>query len=368
MKKALIAGGGFAGCTAAYMLKQKGFDVTVIEGSDGLGGGCRTFFYHGHPYTYGPHHLLVNVDEMYVWDYFSRFLTLREIKHHCMTYVSSDSRFYTYPIHKDEIDEMPDRETIYRELNNGGNVAASKDFEEYWTDSVGETLYNKFINTYSKKMWQIKNNKMIDEFGFSPKGVALKSGSKQCFEGQKVIAYPVEIDGYNSYFDRCVEGCTVVYNTYVDTFDLDRRRLLVNDEWISGDIIVNTASIDHVFNYMYGELKYIGRDFLKIILPIEQVTPEPYHFIHYAGDEPYTRVFEYKLLTGYKSPDTLIGVEFPSFNNKLYPYPVKSEIEKAGKYLNALPENVFSIGRMGKYHYDNMDIIVKDCMELMKKL
>ncbi len=366
MKKAVIVGGGFAGCTAAYMLKQKGFEVTVIEGSNGLGGGCRTFNYHGHPYTLGPHHLLVHVDEMFVWDYFSKFLKLREIKHHCMTYVSSDDRFYTYPIHKDEIDEMPDKEKIYDELNNRKDVTDSRDFEEYWTNSVGSTLYDKFINSYSKKMWQIKNNKTIDEFGFSPKGVALKTGSKQCFEGQKIIAYPVELDGYNLYFDKCVDDCNVIYNTFVDKFDLDNKRVFANGEWISGDILINTASIDLLFDYMYGELKYIGRDFLKIILPTEQVTPDPYHFIHYAGDEPYTRVFEYKLLTGYKSPHTLIGVETPSFKNKLYPYPIKSEIEKANKYLKSLPEDVYSIGRMGRYHYDNMDIIVKDCMELFK--
>lgn len=368
MKKAIIVGGGFAGCTAAYMLKQKGFDITMIEGSDVLGGGCRTMFYHGHPYTYGPHHLLINVDEMYVWDYFSRFLTLRELKHHTMTYVSQDDSFYTYPIHKDEIERMPDKDSIYGELSNREDVENSNNFEEYWMNSVGNTLYEKFIKTYSKKMWQIKSNKMIDEFGFSPKGVALKEGSKQCFDGQKVIAYPVELDGYNSYFERCVSDCRVIFKVFVDKFDLDNKRVLVNEEWITGDIIVNSASLDIVFEYMYGELKYIGRDFLKIILPVERITPDPYYFIHYAGDEPYTRIMEYKLLTGYQSPDTMIGIEFPSFKNKLYPYPVKSEIEKAKKYLDALPEDVYSIGRMGKYHYDNMDMIVKDCMKLIKGL
>ena len=165
-----------------------------------------------------------------------------------------------------------------------------------------------------------------------------------------------------------MKGCKVIFDTYVDKFDLDNKRVLVNDEWISGDILVNTASIDLVFEHMYGELKYIGRDFLKIILPVERITPDPYYFIHYAGDEPYTRIVEYKLLTGYEAPDTLIGIEFPSFKNKLYPYPLKSEIAKANKYLKCLPDDVYSIGRMGKYHYDNMDIIVKDCMKLFKDI
>lgn len=366
MKKAVIVGGGFAGCTAAYMLRQKGFEVTVIEGSSVLGGGCRTYFYHGHPYTYGPHHLLVNIDEMFVWNYLGQFLKLRELKHHTLTFASQDDRFYTYPIHKDEIAGMPDKDLINSELDKRADIGSSRNFEEYWINSVGKTLYDKFINTYSKKMWQIKNNKMLDVFMFSPKGVAIKEGSKQCFEGKKVIGYPVDLEGYNSYFAKCVAGSKVIFNTFVEKFDLDNKQVLVNDQWISGDIIINTASIDSIFEYMYGELKYIGREFIKLILPVEYATPDPYHYIHYAGDEPYTRIVEYKRLTGYKSPETLIIIEFPSFKNKLYPYPVKSEIEKAKKYLDALPKDVYSIGRMGKYHYDNMDLIVKDCMTMIK--
>lgn len=368
MKKAVVVGGGFAGCTISYFLKKKNFDVTIIEASNVLGGGCRTYFYHGHPYTYGPHHLLININEMYIWDYFSKFLDLRELKHHTITYVNSDNRFYTYPIHCDEIEEMPDKETIYSELENREDVTKSKNFEDYWANSVGKTLYDKFIHSYSEKMWQIRNNQEIDEFSFSPKGVTLKTGSKQCFEGQKIIAYPRELDGYNSYFDKCVEGCQLTYNTFVDKFDLEKKRVLANGSWIGGDIIINTASIDLVFEYCYGELRYIGRDFLKVILPVERVTPEPYYFIHYAGDEPYTRIIEYKLLTGYKAKDTLIIIEVPSFKNKLYPYPIREEIEKAKKYLNLLPKNCYSLGRLGKYHYDNMDLIVKDCMQLIKEI
>ena len=94
MKKALIIGGGFAGCTAANMLKGKGFKVTIVEKSDVFGGGCRTFFYCGHPYTYGPHHLLVNINEMYVSEYMDKYVKLRELEHYCMTFVERDSAFY----------------------------------------------------------------------------------------------------------------------------------------------------------------------------------------------------------------------------------------------------------------------------------
>lgn len=370
MKKALIIGGGFAGCTAANMLKEKGFKVTIVEKSDVLGGGCRTFFYCGHPYTYGPHHLLVNINEMYVADYMNKYVKLGELEHYCMTFVEQDKAFYTYPIHKDDIQLMPDKEKINEEMANLPEIEPVN-FEEYWKYSVGETLYNKFINAYSKKMWKIKNNKILDEFTFSFKNKrdsALKTGAKKCFDGQKTVWYPLSLDGYNKYFDQCVDGCEVIFNTTVDTFDILNKRVLLDGEWVTADVIVSTISPDILFEYQYGELPYIGRDFLKIILPVERITPEPYHFIHYAGSEPYTRIFEYKLLTGYNSPNTLIIVETPSFNNKLYPYPIMSEINKAKRYISELPAGVFSIGRMGNYHYDNMDVVIKHCMEIIKQI
>lgn len=368
MKTAVIVGGGFSGCVMAQMLTEKGFKCTVIEAGPFLGGGCHTFFYNGHPYTIGPRHVLIPNDKMFIWDYMSRFLTLRELQHHSLTYVEQDQRFYTYPIHEDEIETMPDRDKIRAELASKGDVSQSKDFEEYWVNSVGQTLYDKFVNTYSKKMWGLRNNKEIDDFGFSPKGVALKSGSKVCFEGSRVIAYPTEHDGFNSFFQRCVEGCRVIQNTPVRRFDLENKRVLAGEEWISGDVVINTASLDLVFDYCYGEQRYIGRDFIKVILPCERVTPDPYYFLYYAGNEPFTRVVEYKLLTGYKSPDTLIGIEFPSDKNKLYPYPVKADIAQAARYMELFPKDCYTIGRMGKYHYDNMAVVIEDAFELMKRV
>ncbi|MBN2139904.1 MAG: NAD(P)-binding protein [Desulfovibrionaceae bacterium] len=368
MKKAVVVGGGFSGCVITEMLKSRGFAVTVVEAGGFVGGGCRTFFYHGHPYTIGPRHILVDVDEMYTWEYVERFVKMRRLDHHSLTYVSRDNRFYTYPIHRDEIEFMPDKEAVRRELAERADVSGSQNFEEYWVNSVGRTLYDKYINDYSKKMWGIRNNREIDDFGFSPKGVALKEGSKVSFEGSKVIGYPIDIEGFNPFFKACVDGATVIRNCPVHCLDVDRKRVLAGDEWIEGDIIVSTISPDIVFDYCHGELRYIGRHFMKLILPCERVTPEPYYFLYYAGDEPYTRVVEYKLLTGYKSPDTLLGIEIPTFDNKLYPYPVKADIAKARKYIAMFPEGVYTLGRMGKYQYDNMHVVIRDCFKLMKTI
>ena len=184
----------------------------------------------------------------------------------------------------------------------------------------------------------------------------------------KRVFYPTNYDGYNKYFDICADKVDVMFGTEIDRVDVNKKEVIIGKEKYVGDIIVSTISPDILFEYQYGVLPYMGREFIKIILPIEKVTPEPYFFMHFANDEPYTRIFEYKLLTRYKSPNTLLGMELPSRKNKLYPYPIQSEIMKAKKYLKDLPDDIFSIGRMGKYFYDNQDVIIKDCLELFKNI
>ena len=71
-----------------------------------------------------------------------------------------------------------------------------------------------------------------------------------------------------------------------------------------------------------------------------------------------------KVLTSHESPSTLLGIEFPSDKNKLYPYPTVQDVQHAQKYFDALPENVFSIGRAGTYRYMDIDDIIAQCLKL----
>ena len=79
------------------------------------------------------------------------------------------------------------------------------------------------------------------------------------------------------------------------------------------------------------------------------------------------KIVEYKNLTLHKSHTTLLGLEIPSNNGKHYPMPVKKEIAKAEKYLSNMPDDVFSIGRAGKYDYNvDIDDCIIQAMEVAK--
>ncbi|MET0652812.1 MAG: FAD/NAD(P)-binding protein, partial [Hyphomicrobiaceae bacterium] len=117
MKKALVIGGGFAGCASVHqLLLMDTWDVTLVEAAPFLGAGVRTFWYGGHPYTFGPRHFLTQNREVY--DYLDKYCPLRRcLDHEFLTYVERDNEFYNFPIHRDDIARMPDRDKVNAELN-----------------------------------------------------------------------------------------------------------------------------------------------------------------------------------------------------------------------------------------------------------
>lgn len=364
MKSALIIGGGFAGCAAAHMLElQGGWDVTLLETAPFLGGGCKTLWYGGHPHTFGPRHFLTQKE--HVFDYLNRYCPLRRCNDHVfLTYVSQDEAFYSYPIHVDDIPRMPESATIQGELAAARKLKgaiAAKNFEEFWMQAIGRTLYDKFVNAYSRKMWMVEDNTLIDDFTWSPKGVTLKEGPREAWD-TAISAYPHARNGYDDYFELATAGAKVLLHTRIETFDIPAKTVVFNGEPHAYDAIVNTIPPDTIMNFEYGELPFIGRDFHKFVLPIPHAFPENVYFLYYAGDEAFTRLVEYKQFTrqNFDAPTTLVGMEIPSRNGRYYPVPFKSEYARAQKYFDAMPDGVFSIGRAGSYAYR---VDIDDCLE-----
>ena len=359
MKKALILGGGAAGCTAAHQFDRAGgWDVLLVEAGPYLGAGVRTHWFGGHPYTFGPRHFLTHNKAVY--DYMDSICPLRPCgDHQFITYVERDNSFYNYPIHEDDIAKMPDVEKIKEERRVAIGVENAKNLEEYWVGSVGQTLYDKLIDKYNKKMWLVDDNKIIDTFSWSPKGVTIKSGPRAAWDSA-MSAYPYAEDGYNRFFDFTTKNSKVLLSTKIEKFDIPNKTVWMNGEKKLFDVIVNTISPDLLFDQCFGELKYIGRDLHKIVLPSEQAFPDHVYWLYYANDEKFTRVVEYKKFTHHKSPTTLLGLEIPSLNGKHYPLPFIAEQKLARKYYELMPSGVYSIGRAGSYRY-GLDI--DDCIE-----
>ncbi len=354
MKTALVIGGGFAGCASAHQLSlMGGWDVTLVEANPFLGAGVRTMWHGGHPHTFGPRHFLTPFPHVY--EYLNKYVPLRRCPdHEFLTYIEGDGAFYHYPIHRDDIPTMPESKQIQSELSELTGAVAAKNFEEYWIQSVGRTLYEKFVDGYSTKMWRIEDNKQIDDFAWSPKGVTIKEGPRAAWD-TAMSAYPIAPNGYDDFFDIAARDATVHLGTRIEAYDIPNKEVVIGGERRRFDIIVSTISPDILFDYSHGELPYVGREFHPIVLPTEFAFPEHVYFCYYAGKERFTRIVEYKKFTKHKAPTTLLGLEIPSAVNKLYPMPFESEKAKAQKYFAEMPDDVFSIGRAGSYLY-NVDI------------
>lgn len=364
--KALILGGGFAGTTTAHLLKREGWDVTLVEKEPHLGGGCRTFFQAGHPFTYGPRLYYGYSDKVFNWVH--GIVPIRRFPFELRTFVERDKRFYTYPIHEADLPTMPDWTLIQAELAARDNSKPPADFEEYWLQRVGRTLYDKFVNHYSRKMWSVDSNKIFDIFKWSAKDKPIETGTREAYKGS-YIGYPVPADGYNGYFEKMVEGVDVRLNTEAPVH-VGRGEIWqdANFELPQPDVIISTIPIDELCRHQLGELPYAGRDFFTVILPCPQVFPGDVRFCHYAGTEPWTRVTEFKKITYHESPDTLLVLEKPSKANKLYPYLTKANMEKVDQYLKLLPPDVHSIGRLGTYKYSTIEQTIVQAFELAAKL
>ena len=368
MKKVLIIGGGFAGCASAHQLAlQGGWDVTIVEAGPFLGAGVRTSWFGGHPYTFGPRHFLTQNEKVY--QFLNHYCPLRLCAdHQFLTYVERDNAFYNFPIHVDDVQRMPDREKIEQELRTLTGVAAAKNIEEYWVGSVGQTLYEKFIDQYSKKMWQIDDNHILDTFNWSPKGVALKEGPRAAWDSA-ISAYPYAPNGYDDYFEISTAEARVLLSTRIEHYDIEHKAVVIKGERRSFDAIISTISPDILFDQVHGELFYLGRDLHTFVLPVEFCFPENVYFLYYANNEKFTRLVEYKKFTHHKSPTTLVGMEIPSGNGKHYPFPTKREQAKAQKYFDMMPDGVFSIGRAGTYQYGvDIDDTIEHAMDVAEKL
>ena len=369
LKKVLVIGGGFGGVAAARLVSElKDVKVTLIEKSSSLGAGVRTNFYGGHPYTFGPRHFLTHNKD--VFRYLDKIVPMSSCgEHEFITYVEQDNQFYNYPLHVSDLEKMPDKKKIKKELSQKKelNIKNSKNMEDYWINSIGKTLYGKTIEKYNKKMWLVNDNKKIDTFKWSPKGATLKNGPRAAWD-KAISAYPIKQNGYNDFFDKInKKKIKIILNSNFKVKNLRNKEFIINNKIQKFDIVISTISPDFYFNNKFGELPFIGRDFHKIVFPSKNIFPKNVYFLYYANNEKFTRLVEYKKFTKHKSNTTLIGMEIPSKNGKHYPVPFKKEIQKSHKYLKKFPNWFFSIGRAGTYRYEvDIDDCIEQAMEIKK--
>jgi UDP-galactopyranose mutase len=362
-KKILVLGGGVAGSSMAYYLTEKGYDVTVVEKNSRVGGLARTCYYSGHPYEFGPH--------IWFWpggkeDPINNTIVkltgdqLFYIDRRLFTYVESDRRKYRYPVHYDDIDQMPERDTILRELGRNRDSALKLiqdqlpelgqcTFSDYFTAAIGRTLYEKFMANYTWKMWNIPGDELqtsmvwADRFHHAytktgeksaPRGLTgydpIKFEDHTLGKGIRFQVYPK--GGWNEVWNAMVARSQVVRDRVVGIRDEHKKPHVLmasGEKFYFADYHTVFCSID--IDDLWGEdtLPYTGRMMIPLLIPgLEGAFPGGAESLHYSSCEFQTRVTEMKVITRHESPDTLILIEVPVLPGAAQSFP-KNTIDYA---------------------------------------
>ena len=365
--KVLVLGAGVAGCTTAYLLARKGYLVTILEGGHEPGGGVRTRWYGGHPYTFGPRVFFSKDDE--IISLLTSLTKIRPFYTRSWTYVSEDGQLYHYPLFLDDLSKMPDWNKISQQLDERkGKTPRTNNFENYWLDAIGPNLYQKFIDQYSKKMWGIESNRSLTaNFDWVNRGTPIRKDDTRLY-GDQFQGYPEAPDGFNGFFSRALEDIDCVFDCQILSFDPDRRVVTTTKGDFHGEVIVNTVHVDLLFGGVHGNLQFCGRQFLKVMLPIKQAFPDDVTWIHYSGSEAFTRVTEFKKITNHKAADTMLGIEIPTDANRYYPVQSEVELDRFKKYKALFPKDFYSIGRMGSFRYKGIPDAIRDALDVTQKI
>jgi UDP-galactopyranose mutase len=133
--------------------------------------------------------------------------------------------------------------------------------------------------------------------------------------------------------------------------------------------VIFTGPIDEFFGFRFGKLPYRSLRFRHVMLDKEW--HQPVAVVNYPQTHDYTRVTEYKHLTGQQHPKTALTYEFPSaVGDPYYPIPKPENQELFKKYerLGLATPNVWFVGRLATYRYYNMDQIVGQALATFRRI
>jgi UDP-galactopyranose mutase len=356
----LIVGAGFAGAVCAERLAAAGKTCLVIDRRGHIGGNAfDRIDEHGvliHPY--GPHIFHTNSDRIY--DYLSSFTEWRPYEHRVLAKV--DEQMVPLPINRTTLNAL-----YGLDLDEAGaasfleNVREPRDpvrtSEDVVLNSVGRDLCDKFFRGYTSKQWGLDLSEL--SAGVAARIPTRTNDDDRYFTDTHQI---MPLHGYTAMFER------MLANERIEV-KLDIDYLADKSAYQAGHVIY-TGPIDLFFDCCFGRLPYRSLSFEHEHLSDIEWTQKT-GTINYPNDYDYTRITEFKHLTGQKHNGTSIVREYPtSEGDPYYPIPRPENEALFRKYdtLARATEGVTFVGRLAQYRYYNMDQVVGAALATAEKL
>lgn len=356
----LIVGAGFAGSVMARELADAGHRVDIIDKRTHVAGNAfdETDAHGILVHRYGPHIFHTNGER--IFNYLSRFTKWRPYEHRVRGVV--DGKLLPFPINRDtlnllygmDLDEVGASEYLDKVREVRDPVLTSEDVV---LNSVGRDLYEKFFLNYTRKQWGLDPSQL--KAGVAAR-IPVRTTTDDRYFTDTFQAMPLH--GYTRMFENMLDHPHINVTLGVDFEDFRVQH--------PRDHTVYTGPIDAYFGYRFGQLPYRSLRFVHEHLADTEWFQET-GTVNYPNDHAYTRITEFKHLTGQDHPGTSIVREYPQAEGDPY-YPVpREENEALFKRYEALAKNepdVTFVGRLAQYRYYNMDQVVGAALTAARKL
>ena len=358
----LVVGAGFAGSVIAERLaSQHDAQVLVVDRRPHVGGNAYDHLDEAGVliHQYGPHIFHTNSDE--IVDYLSQFTEWRPYEHKVLAEVRG--QLVPIPINRTTLnmlfglDLKTDEEAAAYLASRAETVEEIRTSEDVVINAVGRELYELFFQGYTRKQWG------IDPSGLDKAVTAripTRTNTDDRYFGDKHQIMPKH--GYTAMFNRMLDHPNIDVLLSTDYKD-------IVDEIDAGHLVF-TGPIDEYFGFRFGKLPYRSLRFEHKI--VDQGQYQPVAVVNYPDPQvPYTRITEYKHLTGQSHARTSITYEYPSAEGDPY-YPIpRPENQALFKKYEALADStpgVTFVGRLATYRYYNMDQVVGQALATFRRL
>jgi UDP-galactopyranose mutase len=356
----LIVGAGFAGSVLAERLARgSNKKVLVCDRRNHIGGNAYDHYNDAGllVHKYGPHIFHTNSRE--VFEYLSQFTEWRSYQHRVMAHV--DGQLVPMPINLDTINKLYGLNLTSFQLEEffasvAEPVEQVKTSEDVVVSKVGRELYEKFFRNYTRKQWGLDPSELDASVTAR---VPTRTNRDARYFTDSYQAMPLH--GYTRMFERMLDHPNIKVMLNCDYREIE-------SEVAYGEMIY-TGPVDAFFDYRYGKLPYRSLEFKHETHDREQFQSAP--VVNYPNEHLYTRITEFKYLTGQEHSKTSIVYEFPQAEgDPYYPVPRKANAELYAKYkalADATPD-VHFVGRLATYRYYNMDQIVAQSLTTYAKI
>lgn len=354
----LVVGAGFAGAVCARELAEAGRDVLLIDRRSHVGGNAYdTRDSHDvlvHPY--GPHIFHTNSERVVNW--LSRFTQWRPYEHRVRAYVSGKllpipinrttiNSLYGLALNEEEVEQF-----LAKVRENRSPVLTSEDVV---LNNVGRDLCEHFFRGYTRKQWGLDLSELNATVAAR---IPTRTNDDDRYFTDTFQAMPQ--DGYTQMFRRILDHGRIEVRLGVE-FDLCDQRFAHT---------IYTGRVDAFYGYRFGRLPYRSLRFEHQHIEGTQQY-QPVSTVNYPNDNTYTRITEFKHITGQKHSGTSIVREYPQWEGEPYypvPSPENEQIYQRYKTLADAESTVTFMGRLAQYRYYNMDQVVGAALAAMVRL